>query len=277
MSEDEEKMTLLQYITSELSAIKVDSPEAEARLVIEQLYNNDVFRQAAEADLSKFQNVLERRKKREPIQYILGKAFFFNSEFIVSPAVLIPRPETEIMVEKLIEELPRNGIMADIGCGSGCIGISVALERPDVQIYAFDISSDALTVARLNAENLKVSNIHFIESDLLEKCPRDIRFDAVGANLPYVPYEDYITAQLEVRKYEPEIALTAPDAGLEIIIRCVAELEYFMQKGGTAFFEIDPSQDTRLLKIFLDNNWQEAEIIKDYTSCSRFVKGIRQN
>lgn len=270
-------MSLLQYITSEFAAIKVDSPEAEARLVIEYLYDNDAFIQVADADLSKFQEVLERRKKREPIQYILGRAFFFNSEFIVTPAVLIPRPETEIMVEKLIDFLPRNGIMADIGCGSGCIGISVALERPDVQIYAFDISADALDVARLNAERLKVSNIYFIGSDLLENCPSDIKFDAVGANLPYVPYEDYITAQLEVRQYEPEIALTAPDAGLEIIIRCVTELSYFMKKSGAAFFEIDPSQDVRLQKLLLDNNWRESEIIKDYTSRSRFVKGVWQN
>lgn len=267
-------MNLLQYITSELTAVKVESPEAEARLVIEHLYNNNMFMQISDADLSKFQNVLERRKKHEPVQYILGKAFFFNSEFIVSPAVLIPRPETEIMVEKLIDILPRNGIMADIGCGSGCIGISVALERPDVQVYAFDISADALKIARLNAEKLNVSNIHFIESDLLANAPCNLKFDAVGANLPYVPYDDYITAQPEVRRYEPEIALTAPDAGLEIIIRCVTELPHFMQSCGQAFFEIDPSQDTRLQKFMLANGWQKAEIIKDYTSRSRFVKAV---
>ena len=147
-------MNLFQYFTSEFSAVGVDSPEAEAKLVIESLYQNDAFKDVEKIDLKKFYEVLERRRKREPIQYILGKAFFFNSEFIVSPAVLIPRPETEIMVEKLIEILPENGVMADIGCGSGCIGISVALERPDVEVYSFEISSEALKIARLNAEKL---------------------------------------------------------------------------------------------------------------------------
>lgn len=269
-------MTLFQYITAEFAKIQVDSPEAEAKLVIEYLYNNDAFLNVSDADLSKFNAVLERRKKREPIQYILGKAFFFNSEFIVSPAVLIPRPETEIMVEKLIEFLPQNGIMADVGCGSGCIGISVALERPDVQIYAFDISSEALQIARLNAQKLKVKNIQFIESDLFSNCPSDIRFDAVGANLPYVLQEDYDAAQPEVREYEPQLALTAPDKGLAIILRCVAQLPEFMNEGACVFFEIDPSQDVRLQKFMLDNKWSSAEIIKDYTSRSRFVKAVRQ-
>ena len=267
-------MNLLQYITAEFTAIKVDSPEAEARLVVEYLYGNDVFLNTADADLSKFQSVLERRKKREPIQYILGRAFFFNSEFIVNPDVLIPRPETEIMVEKLIDFLPRNGVMADIGCGSGCIGISVALERPDVQVYSFDISHAALQTARLNAQNLNVSNIEFIESDLLANCPSDLQFDAVGANLPYVPYDDYYTAQSEVREYEPQLALTADDNGLAIIIRCIAELPHFMKKGGAAFFEIDPSQDVRLKEHLSIKGWQDAEIIKDYTGRSRFVKAF---
>ena len=267
-------MTLFQYIAAELAAIKVDSPEAEAKLVIEHLFENDLFRKVSDADLDKFNAVLERRKKREPIQYILGKAFFFNSEFIVTPAVLIPRPETEIMVEKLIEFLPENGVMADIGCGSGCIGISVALERPDVQVYAFDISAAALQVARLNAQNLNVPNIEFIESDLLANCPSNIKIDAVGANLPYVPFEDYRTAQLEVRDYEPQLALTADDNGLEIIIRCIAELPHFMKKGGAAFFEIDPSQDVRLKEHLSIKGWQDAEIIKDYTGRSRFVKAF---
>lgn len=266
-------MNLLQYITAEFTAIKVDSPEAEARLVVEYLYGNDVFLDTADADLSKFQSVLERRKKREPIQYILGRAFFFNSEFIVNPDVLIPRPETEIMVEKLIDFLPRNGVMADIGCGSGCIGISVALERPDVRVYSFDISHAALQTARLNAKNLNVSNIEFIESDLLANCPADLQFDAVGANLPYVPFEDYRTAQSEVRDYEPQLALTADDNGLAIIIRCVEQLEKFIKADSQVFFEIDPSQDLRLQK-FLQDNGFSAEIIKDYTNRSRFVKAF---
>ncbi len=264
-------MNLFQYFTSEFSAVGVDSPEAEAKLVIESLYQNDAFKDVEKIDLKKFYEVLERRRKREPIQYILGKAFFFNSEFIVSPAVLIPRPETEIMVEKLIEILPENGVMADIGCGSGCIGISVALERPDVEVYSFEISSEALKIARLNAEKLHASNIHFIESDLFASCPANIRFDAVGANLPYVPLSDYAVCQQEVRDYEPQLALTADDDGLEIILRCAGELAGFMKRGGKVFFEIDPSQDRRLQNYLDGTGWKKAEIIKDYTDRSRFV------
>ena len=267
-------MNRLQYFTNEFAAINVDSPEAEARLVTEYFFDGDGFAAISEDDLKIFAPLFERRKKREPIQYIIGKAFFFNSEFVVSPAVLIPRPETEIMVEKLIDCLPRNGVMADIGCGSGCIGISVALERPDVRVYAFDISPEALKIAELNAAKLKVPNIKFIESDLLANCPVDLQFDAVGANLPYVPLADYAVAQAEVREYEPQLALTADDNGLAIIIRCIAELPHFMKKGGAAFFEIDPSQDVRLKEHLSIKGWQDVEIIKDYTGRSRFVKAF---
>lgn len=265
-------MTLFQYIVNQFAALKVDSPDAEAKLVIEYFYGNDLLKNVKDADLNKFHEILARRKKREPIQYIIGKAFFYNSEFTVTPAVLIPRPETEIMVEKLIEILPPDGVMADIGCGSGCIGISVALERPDVQVYAFDVSPDALQIARLNAHNLNVSNIRFIQSDLLLNCPADLKFDAVGANLPYVPFDDYYTAQSEVREYEPQLALTADDNGLEIILRCVSQLPPFMKNNGHVFFEIDPSQDVRLSDFMTQNNWHNVKIIKDYTGRSRFVK-----
>ncbi len=265
-------MTLFQYIISKFTELAVDSPQAEAKLVLEHLYGNDMLLQLEDADLRKFQSVYDRRKKREPIQYILGKAFFFNSEFTVTPAVLIPRPETEIMVEKLIEVIPPGGVMADVGCGSGCIGISVALERPDVQVFAFDISPDALQIAHLNAKNLNVPNINFIQSDLFSNCPADLNFDAVGANLPYVPFVDYYTAQSEVREYEPQLALTADDDGLEIIFRCIKQLPQFMKNNGQAFFEIDPSQDVRLSDFMSQNNWHNVKIIKDYTSRSRFVE-----
>ena len=161
--------------------------------------------------------------------------------------------------------------MADIGCGSGCIGISVALERPDVQVYAFDISADALQIARLNAENLKVENIHFIQSDLLANCPFELKFDAVGANLPYVPLADYAVCQSEVKDYEPQLALTADDDGLEIILRCTEKLTEFMKNCGRVFFEIDPSQDMKLKKYLIEKKWMNVEIIADYTGRSRFV------
>ena len=275
LSEDDGEMNLLSYIAGEFAKIGVESPEAEARLTVEYFYGNDIFLPLEKADLSIFAKILDRRKQREPIQYIIGKAFFFNSEFIVNPSVLIPRPETEIMVEKLIEILPQNGVMADIGCGSGCIGISVALERKDVQVYAFDISSAALDVARRNSEDLQVKNITFLESDLLSACPSNLQFDAIGANLPYVPFADYERCADEVRKYEPELALTAADDGLEIIFRCAAEVQPYMKSGGSIFFEIDPSQDVRLRDYALGCGYSAAEIIKDYTDRSRFVKVIK--
>lgn len=268
-------MNLFQYITAEFAAIQTDSPEAEAKLVIESLYGNDFFQKVSGVDLSKFKNVLERRKKHEPIQYILGKAFFFNSEFIVTPDVLIPRPETEIMVEKLIEFIPENGVMADIGCGSGCIGISVALERPDIRVYAFDISKNALAVAKQNAQMLHADNVCFFESDLLSGCPDGVKFNAVGANLPYIPEVDYIQCQSEVKDYEPQLALTTGDNGLEIIIRCVGELPFFMLPGAKAFFEIDSSQTARMMQMLSGNGWILPEIIKDYTGRERFVVGTR--
>ena len=162
-----------------------------------------------------------RRANREPLQYLLGVAYFMDLELEVTPAVLIPRPETELLAEYAVKHLPEGGSMLDLGTGSGAIALAVAAERPDVRITAVDVSSDALEVARRNRVRCG-GEVRFLQSDLFSELPGE-RFDLVGANLPYVTQEEYPALEPEVRLFEPQLALTAPDGGFRLIERAARE------------------------------------------------------
>ncbi len=164
-------------------------------------------------DASTIHAGMRRRTAGEPLQYIRGKTEFFGREFRVDDRVLIPRPETEILVETAIERIEHGARVADIGTGSGCIAVTLAFERPDLRIIATDVSVAALAVASKNA----AGEVTLIASDLLAGFVED--FDWIVSNPPYIPAADMETLATEVRDYEPRGALTPGPAGTEIIAR----------------------------------------------------------
>lgn len=213
-----------------------------------------------------------RRADGEPLQYILGTAPFRDLMLKVDPRALIPRPETELLAQWLIDRAPHGGKVLDIGCGSGAIAIAVASERRDLQLTAVDVSPDALALASENASLCGVGNIRFIRSDLfsaLENC----RFDLIGANLPYVTEAEYLTLPAEVRDYEPQLALTAPDEGLALILRTISELPAHLLPGGGAIFELSPEQAPAAAAA-LENVGMTSSVIQDFCRRDRFVAGI---
>lgn len=219
-----------------------------------------------------------RRANREPLQYLLGIAYFMDLELEVTPAVLIPRPETELLAEYAVKHLPEGGSMLDLGTGSGAIALAVAAERPDVRITAVDVSSDALEVARRNRVRCG-GEVRFLQSDLFSELPGE-RFDLVGANLPYVTQEEYPALEPEVRLFEPQLALTAPDGGFRLIERAARELADHLNPGGRAIFELSPPQAPRLAELFVKlGGFDEIDVLADYTRRDRFVSvriAIRQ-
>jgi release factor glutamine methyltransferase len=228
------------------AGVSEDDAGLEARLLAQFALGWDALRYLADARradspdfAARYDALIERRLRREPLAYITGEQEFWNLSFIVSPAVLIPRPETEGIIEAALKECPDAAAplrVADVCTGSGCLAVSLARERANASIVATDISADALAVAKRNAARHGVSDrVRFIHTDLLRDAPGP--FDLIVANPPYVPDGERPTMQPEVRDYEPPLALFAGSDGLEIVRRLLVEAAAQLGPSGVLIFE----------------------------------------
>jgi release factor glutamine methyltransferase len=223
--------------------------------------------------------VLKRRLSGEPLQYILGKADFMGLEFRVSSGVLIPRPETEILVEaviKLIRGLKAQGRGArvlDLGTGSGCIAVALKKFIPGIEAAAVDISEKALQTARENAFRHRV-DIRFVSGDLFAGLkPREDLYDLIVSNPPYIPADEIDTLALEVRR-EPRASLDGGKDGLDFYRRIISGSPRYLKPGGVLVFEIGFGQEEAIKNIFLKSGFFEIiDIIKDYNQINRVIIG----
>jgi len=200
---------------------------------------------------SGFQNLVRRRAKGEPLQYLTGEREFYGLAFRVTPDVLIPRPETELLVEKAIDLIRSSGLhqarFLDVGTGSGCIAVSVAHEIPASLGWAVDSSSAALRIARENAvRNHVEERLLLIQADLLECFPPESCFDFILCNPPYIPLGEYDSLPSEVRDYEPHDALFGGESGLEIYSRLIPEVASRLASGGYLLLEAGAGQAERV-------------------------------
>ena len=232
-----------------------------------------------------FEKAVARRAKREPLQYIVGKQEFWGLDFIVRPEVLIPRPETELVVEtalKITERVRRSTeadtpfTIVDLCTGSGCIAVSLAREMRNARFFAIDTSGKALAVARENARKHGVSErIRFLEGDLfqpLEELDFRSQVDIVTANPPYIRSGDLRGLQPEVRDYEPEIALIAGPEGGEIHQKIIEAAPAFLKKHGSLIMEMGEGQAEALIEIMNENGKYAApEILKDLAGIERVI------
>lgn len=219
--------------------------------------------------------LLARRCRREPLQYLLGSAPFAELELTVTPAVLIPRCETEILAEHLLGTLKTGGTFLDVGCGSGAIALLAAFRRKDISVTALDISHEALEVAKLNAEKLHLSDrVQFLQSDLLSALPPEQKFDAVAANLPYVTFEEYSGLDDEVRCYEPQLALTAADEGMELIFKLIRDLPGHLHSGSRIALEMSPHQIPRAEASLQQRGFRRIGCFADQFGKKRFAAAV---
>ncbi len=220
-----------------------------------------------------FKGYIERRANREPFQYIARRQEFYGLDFEVTPDVLIPRPETEILVEAAINELnklnePR---LCEIGVGSGCISVSTLANVPSTTAVATDISAAAIKVASWNAERHNVADrLTIIEGDLFEGV--DEMFDMIVTNPPYVPDGDLINMQKEVRDFEPHNALFAGTDGLDIVRRIISEAPDHLNPGGLLLIEIGLGQSEILRELVDQTTWSKPEFIPDLQGIERILK-----
>jgi release factor glutamine methyltransferase len=196
-----------------------------------------------EAD--RYTNLVARRFNREPVAYLIRQREFYGHDFYVDRRVLIPRPETEMIVDlalKVLEEWgDRPVVVADVGTGSGAIAITLALHHPKATFYGLDISPDALDVARINQRRLAAEHeLHFIESDLLSALPE--KADLIVANLPYIAWDDYDALAPDIRHYEPKLALEAGLEGLDSIQRLLDQIGERLNPEGVVLLEIGADQ-----------------------------------
>lgn len=217
-----------------------------------------------------------RRVAGEPLQYIIGTAPFRSLEVRVGPGVLIPRPETELVAERAMELLPRDGVVVDIGTGSGAIALAVALERPDARVFGTDISSTALDWARLNAAELG-ADVELFEGDLFEPLPAILRgrVDVAVSNPPYVSVDDAKALPTDVVEHEPAAALFAGSGGMDVIDALVRDANAWLRRGGHVVLEIGETQGADVRALLAARGYADVDVAPDLTGRDRIASARR--
>ncbi len=219
-------------------------------------------------DSSKLDALLARRYAGEPLQYIRGHTEFYSRDYLVDRRVLIPRPETELLVEAVLERAPRNGRVIDVGTGSGCIAISIERERPDLVVTSVDRSVAALAVAAVNRARLG-SRVCLAASDLLDSVRET--FDVIVSNPPYVPLAEYERLDVEVRVHEPRMALTPGPRGTEIIERLLDDAHARLAPRGLILLEVGYGQEETIRTLAAAKRYDVAAFLPDLAGIPRIV------
>lgn len=222
-----------------------------------------------ESELGQFRSFIARAAKHEPYAYILGKVPFYHCVLTVTPDVLIPRPETEILLDTVCQQLKeKKCVVWDLCTGSGCLGIGLKKAQPQHAVTLSDLSEKALKVARTNAGANGV-DVHVVQGDLLDPFVGE-RADVVLCNPPYVTESEYVDLDVSVRNFEPKMALVGGREGLDFYTRLSAELPQFLNSGGKVFLEMGNAQGEKIKEIFATPAWTDGEVIQDWAGHDRF-------
>ena len=288
MNNNSNKITVLQAIqlsTGYLEEKGIESARTNSELMLAHIMNCKRLelylsfdRPLKEEELVTLREFISRRGKYEPLQYILGEVEFYGLNFKVDKRVLIPRPETELLIEEAINIAKNEKLekLLDIGTGSGNIPIALAVNMPELKITSIDISAEAIEVASNNAELNNVSqNITFINSGI-ESFSVTEKFDMIISNPPYVSSDDYSSLQKEIVEYEPKNAVTDNSDGLSFYNSILARSNELLKPGGYILFEIAIDQSKSIKQIMAKNGFAEIRIIKDYQNIERIIVGKLQ-
>lgn len=218
------------------------------------------------------EDILQRLSRFEPLQYIEGRTLFLGRELLVAPGVLIPRPETEELVELMLKEIPADARILDVGTGSGCIAISLAKELPDALVTAWDVSPEALSVARANARKLQ-ADVRFVECDVFACQVDEVGlYDVIVSNPPYVTEAEKADMEPNVLQWEPSLALFVPDDDPLRFYRRIAVLgRDMLADGGRLYFEINRAYGREMVEMLRTMGYVGVRVEKDLSQNDRFV------
>jgi release factor glutamine methyltransferase len=281
---------LKQALTSAVDRLEssdVGSPRMNAEVLLmfvlgvnrAYLYAHPERELTAEEE-SRYDEVLAQRATGMPSQYIIGHQEFWGLDFIVSPAVLIPRPETEHLVETVLElarEVP-NPKIVDVGTGSGCIALALAHELKSAEVYAVDVSVEALEIARANAVRLQLDRrVRFLQSNVLEALMNASDLDFVVSNPPYVGFDEADKVQKSVRDFEPRMAVFAGEQGLDVIGPLVQQAHAVLQPRGWLAVEIGYSMRDAVVNLLDPTMWEDVRVVPDLQGIPRVVVARRNS
>ena len=263
---------------------KIDTSRIDSELLLSKILNKkreDILisldQKISKENLLNYKNLILRRSKSEPIAYILEEKEFWSKNFFVSPDTLIPRPETELLVEKLIEIFKGKKIsILDIGTGSGCILISLLIELMNCSGVGIDISKKALVIAKKNAKKHGIlNNIKFFNKSLDSKIEQ--KFDLIVSNPPYIMSNQIENLMKDVKRFEPRIALDGGNDGLDLIRKVIYKTEYILKDKGMLALEIGNKQFKKVSEILIKKNFKIEHIIKDYKDNVRCIISTYRN
>lgn len=276
---------VIAWATEDLKKRGMSSPRLDVELLLGRILRLDRVRLLIDADrpldkaeLTRYRALHQRRRAGEPVAYLLGEREFYGRSFRVDARVLVPRPDTETLVEVALTRTRHLSLSArtlDLCTGSGCVAITLSRERPTTRVLGADISPEALVVAAENALRLGAVTLGLIRSDLFSalEAGRD-RFDLITANPPYIAEHELATLQVDVRSFEPRLALVGGADGLALIRRIVAEAPRFLDAGGVLALEVGAGQAPDVCRLFAARGFRDIDTRRDYGGHERVVAGI---
>jgi len=267
---------LLDWLIIQFEKNDITSPKQNAETIISHVLKVkrlDIYlqpeKEISDVQLNTILEITSRRKKYEPLQYILGETEFYGYKIIVNKRVLIPRPETELLVEKIINEEKKASSMLEIGTGSGAIVIALAKNLDNIKIDAIDILKDVLKIAEQNAK-LNNVEINFFQSDIFKNVSE--KYNIILSNPPYISQTDYEQLPVEIKDFEPKSALQAMNNGLYFYKEILKYAKEHLTKSGKIYFEIGYDQAKKITEIAKENGFSNIQVFKDLNGFDRIMR-----
>ncbi len=282
MTETWTPLKLVAWTQGYFARAGVDAPRLTAEILLAHVLHCDRLRlyldfdkPVAASELAAFRSLVKRRSDGEPAAYLIGKKEFFGRSFQTDRRALIPRPETELLAETALQLLPQGGSALDLCTGSGCLAVTLSLERPGARVIATELSSDAAALARENAAALG-AHVEILEGDLFAPVPEGLRFHVILANPPYVPTAEISKLAREL-SHEPRLALDGGVDGLDLSRRIVEQAPRWLVPGGSLVLEMHESHPEPLARFCHESGFTQAEARLDLAGLPRFLVASGQH